>query len=194
MNPPLILASQSPRRRWLLEKAGYEFRVQPPSPGAEGSGDAGASPTELVSQLAWRKAQDVAPSVDHGIVIGCDTVAECKGHILGKPSSREHAGRMLRLMRGSVHRVFSGLCLWSRPDNTNSVRSEVTILRMDDFSEDSLQSYLDSGAWVGKAGAFGYQDDLDWVHIEEGSESNVVGLPLELFKTMLHQTQWRDAT
>jgi septum formation protein len=57
---------------------------------------------------------------------------------------------------------------------------------MDAVSDRELEAYLDTGAWEGKAGAFGYQDGLDWIHLLDGSESNVVGLPLELLEEMLH--------
>jgi septum formation protein len=59
---------------------------------------------------------------------------------------------------------------------------------MDAISDDELDAYLATGAWEGKAGAFGYQDGLDWVHVVEGSESNVVGLPMELLARMLRET------
>lgn len=180
-----VLASQSPRRRQLLEQAGYSFTVQPPTENAECGMCSGESPPETVARLAWQKAGDVAPHIPNGIVIGCDTVAECHGNVLGKPHDRDHAAEMLRLMRGRPHRVYSGLCLWRRPDDKVRVRVATTGLRMDPIDDEQLDRYLDSEQWLGKAGAFGYQDGLNWVHIEEGSESNVVGLPLELLAEML---------
>jgi septum formation protein len=92
---------------------------------------------------------------------------------------------MLELLRGREHHVYSGVCLWRRPDDTTLVEVAVTRLRMDPFSDAQLEDYLQSGLWEGKAGAFGYQDRHGWLHIEEGSESNVVGLPLELVQEML---------
>ena len=182
---PLILASTSPRRRQLLAQAGYEFTVVPPHESAECGICSRETPPELVARLAFQKAADVAVRVLHGIVIGCDTVAECCGNILGKPKNREHARQMLDLLRGREHHVYSGLCLWRRPDDTHFVEVEVTKLVMDPISDEQLTAYLATGEWEGKAGAFGYQDGLDWVHIVEGSESNVVGLPMELLTQML---------
>ena len=181
----LILASSSPRRRELLAEAGYAFAVVPPDPAAECGLCSRESPPELVSRLARQKAADVARRIPAGIVIGCDTVAECGGQILGKPDSREHARQMLTLLAGREHRVYSGLCLWRRPDD--AVRQEVatTTLVMDRLTTQQLDEYLASGAWEGKAGAFGFQDGLDWVHIVQGSESNVVGLPMELLGQLL---------
>jgi septum formation protein len=186
---PLILASSSPRRRQLLTEAGYEFTVMPPSEAAESSPEGGSSetPTELVARLATQKAGDVATRVDRGLVIGCDTVAECQGQILGKPANREHAFAMLALLRGQEHRVYSGLCLWQRPGDRHRVEVAITRLVMDPISDSDLAAYLDTNQWQGKAGAFGYQDGLDWVHIVEGSESNVVGLPMELLRQMLER-------
>lgn len=181
----LILASSSPRRRQLLAEAGYEFEVVPPHDSAECGVCSRETPPELVARLAWQKAGDVAQRVDRGLVIGCDTVAECVGQILGKPTNREHAEQMLKLMRGREHHVYSGLCVWPRPGEEPHVQVAVTRLVMDPISDAQLAAYLETDAWEGKAGAFGYQDGLDWVHIEEGSESNVVGLPMELLAEML---------
>ena len=182
---PLILASSSPRRRELLTQAEYDFTVVPPHESAECGVCSRETPPELVARLAFQKAGDVARRTECGIVIGCDTVAECCGQILGKPKNREHARQMLELLRGRDHHVYSGLCLWRRPDDTHAVEVEVTRLVMDPISDEQLAAYLATGEWEGKAGAFGYQDGLDWVHIIEGSESNVVGLPMELLALLL---------
>ena len=145
------------------------------------------APAQLVARLALQKAEDVARRVDRGLVIGCDTVAECEGQILGKPADRDDALAMLGLLRGREHRVYSGLCLWQRPGDEHRVETDVTRLVMDRISDQQLARYLATNQWQGKAGAFGYQDGLDWVHIIEGSESNVVGLPMELLRRMLAQ-------
>jgi septum formation protein len=181
----MILASQSPRRRQLLQAAGYQFEVIPPTESAECGVCSGESPPELVARLAFQKAADVAPKVEEGIVIGCDTVAECVGQVLGKPHDQDHARQMLHLLRGREHRVLSGLCLWKRPQDEKRVQVAVTRLVMEDVSDQQLEEYLATDQWEGKAGAFGYQDGLPWIRILEGSESNVVGLPLELLDEML---------
>jgi septum formation protein len=182
---PLILASSSPRRRQLLDEAGYRFTVVPPHESAECGICSAETPPELVARLAFQKAADVAARTPAGVVIGCDTVAECMGQILGKPRNREHARQMLNLLRGRPHHVYSGLCLWQRPSDIHFVEVEVTKLVMDEITDEQLTAYLATGLWEGKAGAFGYQDGLDWVHVVEGSESNVVGLPLERLAEML---------
>jgi septum formation protein len=190
----LILASRSPRRRELLLAAGYDFEVFPPSDEAEDGHCAGETPGQLVARLARQKAADVVWQILAGepngnsprqLVLGCDTVAECHGHILGKPADCDDARAMLTALSGQEHRVLSGLCLWRLPTGEPTVRVAVTTLRMDDLAPGKLDDYLASGQWEGKAGAFGYQDGLDWVHVVEGSESNVVGLPMELLAEMI---------
>ena len=191
----LILASRSPRRRELLAAAGYQFEVCPPGESAESARFPGESAAELVARLAHQKAADIAGricaagQIDAGWVLGCDTVAECDGEILGKPADERHARKMLRKLSGREHRVFSGLCLWKVPDGRPETRVAVTTLRMDRLTAEQLDEYLAGGAWQGKAGAFGYQDRLGWVHVLEGSESNVVGLPMELLAEMLAQRE-----
>jgi septum formation protein len=181
----LILASQSPQRRKLLEDAGYSFDVIAPHPSAECGIRSGETPNELVSRLAKQKAADVANRTDEGIVLACDTIAECGGQILGKPRDLEHARRMLQLLNGRVHHVYSGICLWERPTDRVVERVDVTKLQMEKLARHELERYLKSKAWEGKAGAFGYQEGPDWLKIIAGSESNVIGLPMEQLREML---------
>ena len=184
----LILASGSPRRRELLAEAGYDFDVVAPSDEVEAAENglcSNCGPAELVAKLALRKAQDVATRVERGLLVACDTVAECGGQILGKPADIDDARRILELLSGREHRVYSGLCVWKFPERPAELRVAVTRLEMDRLAAADLDEYLASGLWEGKAGAFGYQDRLGWVRIVEGSESNVVGLPMELLAEML---------
>ena len=92
---------------------------------------------------------------------------------------------MLKHLSGREHHVYSGLCVWPVPDGRPDLRVATTTLRMDTLTDRQLGDYLESGAWQGKAGAFGYQDRLGWVHVVTGSQSNVVGLPMELLTEML---------
>jgi septum formation protein len=185
----LILASSSPRRRELLTAAGYEFRVLAPRESAECGVCSGETPPEMVARLAYQKAADVAARIEHGLVLGCDTVAECAGHILGKPADESRAREMLELLSGRKHHVYSGLCLWRVPGGEPLVEVDRTTLVMRRLSPRELDDYLASGLWEGKAGAFGLQDRLGWLRIVEGSESNVVGLPLERLADMLARYQ-----
>ena len=152
----------------------------------------GCGPAELVSSLALRKAADVVRRLDQtgaqraSIIIGCDTVAECGGEILGKPHNAEHAQKMLRRLSGQLHRVYSGLCVWPLQSGIPTTRVEITSCAwMRSATMQLIEDYLETNLWQGKAGAFGYQDGPDWLHIEAGSASNVVGLPMELLEKML---------
>jgi septum formation protein len=182
---PLILASRSPRRRELLAEAGYAFQVIPPSNPDEHPPAPGEDPADYVARLAADKAADVVRQVGRGLVLGCDTVAECDGQILGKPETAADARRMLELLSGREHRVLTGLSLWNAPAAAPITRVAITTLRMDPLTPEHIANYVASRQWEGKAGGFGYQDRLGWVHIIEGSASNVVGLPLELLAEML---------
>ena len=187
---PLILASASPRRRQLLAEAGFVFETLPPDEDAEDERRTNELPTEYVRRLAFQKAKNVADKVEQGIILGGDTVVLCGEEILEKPTDRKDARKMLRLLRGQTHSVLSGLCLIKKGITNEMVtyqETDSTRLFMQPISDDLLETYLDTGAWQGKSGAFGYQDGNDWITILEGSESNVVGLPLELFRTMYHK-------
>jgi septum formation protein len=181
----LILASGSPRRKQLLTDAGYEFEIVAPREEAECGVCSGETPPELVARLAYQKAADVSTRVGPSVIIACDTICECQGQVLGKPRDEDDARRMLNMLSNRRHRVYSGLCIWHVPEGEPNVRVDETTLRMDPLSQQQIDEIVASGAWEGKAGAFGYQDGLDWVHVERGSETNVVGLPMELLAEML---------
>jgi septum formation protein len=206
----LILASGSPRRRELLHAAGYDFTVVPPAEDVECGVCSESGPAGLVAELAYRKATAVLNQLSSNpqaefrnpkslpIIVAADTVAECDGFILGKPRDESDARAMLAKLSARDHRVLTGVCLIPLPDRdgpgegstsphntTPQIRVAVTKLRMDPLTANQLDEYIACGEWEGKAGAFGYQDRLGWVHVLEGSESNVVGLPMELLAEML---------
>ena len=179
----------------MLAEAGYVFEALPAKNVDETFAPNRETPAAHVQRLAYEKAQEVAeqqllfPVAARSVVIGCDTVAECEGEVLGKPRDAADARRMLEKLSGQEHRVLSGLCLWPVPENTPITRLAVTVLRMDRLSPEQLDEYLASGQWSGKAGAFGYQDRTGWLHVVAGSESNVVGLPLELLAETLGELE-----
>jgi septum formation protein len=140
----------------------------------------------LVARLAYQKAMDVAPRVvGCGVIIACDTVADIMGRVLGKPESRRHAEEMLRLLSGRRHAVYSGLCVLRVPGGEPQVRVEKSELDMAPLTVQQIEDYLDSEAWVGKSGAFGYQDGHPWLKLVSGTPENVVGLPMGLLREML---------
>jgi septum formation protein len=176
---PFFLASQSPRRRTLLQEAGYSFQVIPPREEVESQFPSFRPIESWIVALAQRKAADVAAQVDRGWVLACDTVAVCDDEVLGKPIDRADAQRMLRQLSGRQHQVLTGMCLWHRPSDQCACLVDRSTLVMAAISDRELMDYLDSDQWQGKAGAFGYQDGWDWLQLVQGSAANVVGLPVE---------------
>jgi septum formation protein len=118
-------------------------------------------------------------------VIGCDTVAHLCGEILGKPTDRADAKRMLRCLSGRRHSVWSGLCLIDTATGSISCDQAESQLDMKKLSEQELTAYLDSGDWQGKSGAFGYQDGHTWLSLISGTAENVVGLPIDVLEKLL---------
>ncbi len=193
----LILASHSPRRKQILEENGYQFKVITPEDGLEEkiTRDSNGLIQDYVRTLAMVKADNVCQrlnregykAVDNRpvIILACDSIAFCNNEILGKPRNRVDAGRMLEMLKGSIHEVYTGIALSAIPEGTCFADCDVTELKMDPLTPKMITDYLDSNLWQGKAGAFGYQDGNDWLHIRRGDESNVVGLPLPCFRFML---------
>jgi septum formation protein len=186
-----------------LSEAGYAFQVMAPDEDVECGVCSQTGPAGLVADLAFRKAAAIVRKIQNEskpsshsqspapLVLAADTVAECDGFVLGKPRDEAHARAMLTQLSGREHRVLTGVCLWRLGNREPLVQVAVTKLRMDSLSVAELEDYLASGQWQGKAGAFGYQDRLGWVHLVEGSPSNVVGLPMELLAEMLEQIDHR---
>jgi septum formation protein len=182
----LILASSSPARRYLLERAGYQFDVKPAH--IDEPTHAGyPSPRHLVQHIAWLKAAAVAPTtVEEGMVLAADTVGWLDGVVLGKPADETDARRILRFLGGRVHELWTGVCLWSRPDDVQTAWQERTLVRFKALSEGELDGYIASRQWENNAGAYAIKEDGDpFIEIVEGSITNVIGLPMETTSTLL---------
>lgn len=188
----IILASASPRRRELLEQIGLTFEVCP----AKGEEIITKSaPEEAVQELARAKAREVASmvrqyGVRHGelvtpqdmIVIGADTVVAADGQILGKPGDEEDAFRMLSMLSGRSHAVYTGVALVFLDQSGRAgehVFYERTIVSMREMSEKEIRRYIATGEPMGKAGAYGIQGKCA-IYIDkiDGDYNNVVGLPV----------------
>jgi septum formation protein len=180
----MILASASPRRRQLLEAAGYSFEIDPsdvaePDPATE------TSPAEYAAHLAWRKAMTVAQRRGAGLILAADTICAVDCQILNKPLDRADAERMIRLQEGRDTEVITGLCLYfaERAEWIGAV--EVSVVRFRELTVAERTAYLDSNRWEGKSGAYGVQDEDPFVEVVRGSWSNVVGLPMERLALLL---------
>jgi septum formation protein len=184
MKPRLILASASPRRRQLLDEAGYSFEVDA-SGIDEPAPHPSASPEAYAAHLAWRKAAAVARRRRAGLILGADTVCAVAGEILNKPRDRADAERMIRLQEGRDTEVISGICLYHTGHHEWVGAIEVSVVRFKPLSESQRRAYLDSRRWEGKSGAYGVQDGDPFVSVVRGSFSNVVGLPMERLAALL---------
>ena len=173
----LLLASVSPRRKELLSSL-REFEIQPS--GFEET--AHGSAEEVVRFNARGKAEEVLSRFPRCRVLGADTVVALDGKILGKPKDGEDAKRMLRMLSGRVHSVFTGVCLIDEKGALERVVETKVLFKT--LSEKLIEEYVLSGTPLDKAGAYGIQDGLV-VDSYEGSYSNVMGLPVEALEEML---------
>ncbi|HEV3121767.1 MAG TPA: Maf family protein [Isosphaeraceae bacterium] len=182
--PLLILASASPRRRELLAEAGYTFEVDEPGV-VEPDADDTLGPAEHVALAAWRKAAAVASRRSRGLILAADTVCAVDGTILGKPADRDDAERMIRLQEGRDSLVITGICLQRAGESEWLGAVETSVCRFRHLTDAERKTHLDSGRWLGKAGAYGIQDDDPFASVASGSRSNVVGLPMERLAALL---------
>ena len=187
LSPPLILASQSPRRRALLDRLEVPFRVQV-SPADETLTGAPAPPA-AVQTLARRKAKPVSTDHPSALVLAADTVVAHDGDILNKPDDPAHAQTMLRRLRGTAHTVYTGMALVHAATDRTIATVEGTDVVLGALSEAEIEAYVASGSPMDKAGGYGIQDHAAPFFIEriDGDYYNVVGLPLRSLYTTLHQ-------
>ena len=180
---PIILASRSPRRIHLLHQIGLSFTVQ--ESGVDEHISDGIAPEEVVRRLSLEKASRVAERLHDGIVIGADTIVVLDGKILGKPSSKGEAISMLSQLGGKTHTVFTGFALIDVESQKSYVDYEKTEVTFRRLSNEEIESYVESGSPMDKAGAYGIQDDYGAVFVERinGCFYTVVGFPLSKFYT-----------
>lgn len=175
----LVLASQSPRRRELLSRVGIKFRAVPSTVEERITKTA---PDEVVRELSFQKAEDVASGEAEGVwVLGADTVVALDGKILGKPADAREAKAMLRHLSGRSHSVYTGVTLYRRMDGKTTAEtfSEETKVTFYPMTEEEIDRYVDSGDPMDKAGAYGIQGPAAaFIRRIEGDYNNVVGLPV----------------
>ncbi len=181
----LILASSSPRRRKLLSEAGFVFQVVTPELLEDSLVAPGQSAIERARTLALAKARSVAPSFSQALVLGADTLVALGERVIGKARDRQHARQILTTLSGSTHQVITALALIFTYDGRTLLEHDTTSLTMAQLSAEQIDDYLGTGPWQGKAGAYALQENDSFISNVEGSFSNVVGLPLELFERML---------
>lgn len=171
----LVLASQSPRRKELLEKLAHPFEVCPAV--GEEVMDGSLSPDDLVESLAQQKAREVFALHSDHVVIGADTVVALEGEVFGKPKDEGEAIQMISRLQGKTHHVFTGVCICAQ--GKERVFHEKTAVRMKTLSPSEVKAYVSQGESMDKAGAYGLQSLGAWlVESIEGDMFNVIGLPL----------------
>lgn len=183
----IILASSSPRRRYLLNMLlrnfGLKFEIIPANIREYIHYE--KSYSTLVKSLALDKANAVADS-EKGLVISADTIVVLNGKVLGKPENSRDAVRMLQLLSGKEHKVYTGVCFVNRALNISETDYEMTKVKFRNINIKEINFYVKSGSPIDKAGAYGIQDDFGSTFVEKikGDYFNVVGLPV--VKTYLH--------
>lgn len=181
----IILASASPRRKQLLAEAGYKFAVVISQIDESIFSTENIAPVEYAKQLAFAKANDVAQNHPGSIVIGADTVVDFEGQIIGKPRDAKHAEEITRMLFSRPHKVITGLALICKSGNLKIVEAETTVVYPKKLTDAQIAGHIKSGIWCGKAGAYSISDNDPFVDHIDGSMTNVMGMPMELFKRLL---------
>ncbi|MFI8713336.1 nucleoside triphosphate pyrophosphatase [Brevibacillus brevis] len=183
-NVPLILASSSPRRRELLQTLGLSFTVI--TSDVDETTAEHLSASEVVEELSLRKAKEVASRLTEGVVLGSDTVVVLDDQILGKPIDEMDAYRMLSMLQGQEHTVYSGVALIDVETGRTEVSHSLTHVRIRALTEQEIKSYIATGEPMDKAGSYAIQGiGATIVEGINGDYFTVVGLPLGLMSTLL---------
>jgi septum formation protein len=190
----IALASQSPRRRELLQTGGFDFRVFPVK--VSEIFDENLTPTEVVSHLATVKGRAAIdlynPLKSPGfLILSADTIVVFENYIFGKPENTSQAKDYLHLLSGNAHSVISGIALFESGSTKVWTGWAETNVQFRALSDQEIDSYVASGEPMDKAGAYAIQGDGGkFISSYEGSWSNVVGLPMELLESALRKNGW----
>jgi len=182
MSPPtteplIVLASKSPRRRYLLEQAGLTFTVMPSH--FDETTIPFTDPSNYVRLLAEAKATEVSLTYPNNWIIGADTIVSIDHNILGKPVSDDEAGDMLRHLSGRTHQVYTGYCICCRSQNRQFSDVVKTDVQFKCLTTDEITWYIHTREPFDKAGAYAIQGlGTFLVRRINGSYTNVVGLPV----------------
>ena len=180
----IILASQSPRRKEIMETAGYDFEIK--VSGCEEIVPENVTPKEVAKSLALQKAESVFKDNRDSIVIGADTIVVLGNEILGKPKNEVDAKEMLKKLSGNTHRVFTGIAVISAEKTVNDVQE--TEVNFYDLTDEEIDDYIKTGEPMDKAGAYGIQGrGCLFINGICGDYFNVVGLPIALLSKVLQE-------
>lgn len=174
--PPFILASASPRRRELLQEAGFNFDVVTVT--AEESYPGGLNPQKIVDYIAMQKLRACGAYLHKFMVVTADTLVFKDKRIFSKPGDKEHAMNMLQALSDDTHKVTTSVCLgYKKHVHQFSVTTLVTFAPL---TNDEITYYIDHYMPLDKAGSYGIQEWIGQIGVKsiEGSYTNVVGLPM----------------
>jgi septum formation protein len=194
---PIILASESPRRRDFFKMMGLPFLCIPAMIDERQARQKDLTPGQFAGELAQKKALAVAEKTDGpdaGIqwVFGADTIVVFEGNIYGKPKDRADARRMLDSFAGNRHEVITAMALRNRLTGKTDCRSVSSEVEFAPLTDAEIEWYLDTGEWQGAAGAYQMQGlGGCFVKAVHGSSSAVAGLPLHDFYVMLRDNGYR---
>nr|WP_228702770.1 Maf family protein [Salisaeta longa] len=188
LTAPLILASQSPRRRTLLAQLNLSFMVQV-SPANEFMREV-PPPADYVEELALRKVRPVADDHPEALTLAADTVVALDDDILEKPANPAAARQMLRRLSGETHTVYTGLALMHRASGRVDAEVFSTDVTMASLSDDEIDAYVATGSPLDKAGGYGIQDAMGPLFVEHiaGDYYTVMGLPLRGLYQLLRRS------
>ncbi len=176
----LILASQSPRRRQILEQLRIPFFVCSDEVDEKRFSERVTKIRSLVMLISKRKASAAANHFSNGLVLGADTVVFFNRRVLGQPRNADEACKYLRMLSGNTHQVYSGICVMNSANGSALSSCSCTSVRFRRLSEQQIRSYIEGEEWSGKAGAYAIQGEAAlFVECISGSFYNVMGLPVE---------------
>lgn len=179
----LILASGSPRRRELLTKMGYTFEIIKPDVDEHVKGLA----RDVVRVLSQRKAEAAARDVHNGVIIASDTLVSLDGAALGKPEDEADARRMLHMLSGRTHEVFTGVTIIDTDHHRAQTRVVRTGVQFRKLTDAEIDQYISTGEPMDKAGAYAIQGGAGaFVEAYDGSYENVIGFPVDDIQAMLN--------
>ena len=180
----LVLASSSPRREEILEQLNLKFTIVP-SKIDEDNFDS-SDPVELVRKLAEEKARSVSQLVEDAIIIAADTVVVHNDQILGKPSGKLDAKKMLKKLSSDQHQVITGVAVLNSSSGESHVDYNITEVKMTALTEQEINNYVDTGEPLDKAGSYAIQG-FGGLFVEEikGSYYSVMGLPIHQLAKLL---------
>ena len=176
----IILASNSPRRRKILELIGLNFIIYPSNVHEHSNLD--LSPKDFAKYWSKEKAKSISNENKNNLVIGADTIVNLNGKILGKPKNREESYDMLKNLSGKTHEVITGMTIIHKKMNILKTFSELTKVSVRNIPDKEILYYIDNYPTLDKAGSYGIQDWFSvWIKKIDGCYYNVMGLPLSKF-------------